>query len=76
MCDGTLHGDDADRLESPVSSPSSVRRHGIHEEEPPQDVFLSDDPALAMVNASMGAWLQAHPCDCHALCECDEGNDD
>jgi len=37
-------------------------------EEPPQDVFLSDDPALAMVHADMGAWLKARDCDCHALC--------
>ena len=48
-------------------------RHGGPVEEPPQDVFLSDDPWVGMVHADMGNWLRAHPCDCEALCECDAG---
>ena len=52
-------------------------RHGGPVEEPPQDVFLSDDPAVGMVRADMGAWLRAHPCDskceetamCSGYCE-------
>ena len=51
----------------------SELRHGGPVEEPPQDVFLSDDPAVGMVHADMGAWLRAHPCDCEALCECESG---
>ena len=51
-------------------------RHGIYNEEPPQDVFLSDDPHLALVHADMGAWLRAHPCDCHAICTCLDLDDD
>lgn len=48
-------------------------RHGGPVEEPPQDVFLSDDFALGLVRADMLSWLAAHPCDCHAVCECDAG---
>lgn len=47
-------------------------RHGDPAPETPLDVFLSDDPDLAMVNADMDAYLDAHPCDCEALCVCDE----
>ena len=54
----------------------AVTGHGGPVEEPPQDVFLSDDPALAMVHAPMASWLQAHPCDCHARCECDDWEED
>lgn len=50
----------------------TVWHHGGPVEEPPQDVFLSDDPDLAMVHADMAAWLLAHPCDCHADCKCDD----
>lgn len=46
-------------------------RHGGPVEEPPQDVFLSDDPALALVRADMVSWLKAHPCDCPDICRCD-----
>ena len=35
-------------------------------------VFLGGDPSLAMVAADMEAWVAAHPCDCEALCTCDE----
>ena len=48
------------------------RRHGEPQAEVPADVFFSDDPALALVHADMAAWMEAHPCDCHAGCECDE----
>lgn len=37
----------------------------------PLELLLADDPDLALVNADMHAWLEAHPCDCEALCECD-----
>jgi hypothetical protein len=47
-------------------------RHGEPQTEVPVDVFLSDDPDLAMVTADMDAYLDAHPCDCEALCECEE----
>jgi hypothetical protein len=50
-------------------------RHGEPQEGVPVDVWLGDDPDLAMVNADMAAWDEAHPCDCHALCECDTTDD-
>jgi hypothetical protein len=34
-------------------------------------VFLGPDPDLALVQADMGAWAEAHPCECEALCECE-----
>jgi hypothetical protein len=46
-------------------------RHGDPKTEVPADVFLSDDPDLAMVHADMAAWMEAHPCECEALCECE-----
>lgn len=39
--------------------------------ELPVDVWLSDDPDLALVHADMGVWHDAHPCDCEAMCTCD-----
>lgn len=33
----------------------------------------SDDPALAFVHADMTAWMEAHPCECDAGCECEAG---
>jgi hypothetical protein len=45
-------------------------RHG-DPEEVDIGVFLSDDPELALVNADMDVWMEAHPCDCEDLCECD-----
>lgn len=51
----------------------SDARHGGPVEEPPQDVFLSDDPGLALVRADMSAWLAARPeCTCEGLCTCDD----
>lgn len=34
-------------------------------------VWLGPDPEIALVEADFGAWADAHPCDCEALCECD-----
>ena len=34
--------------------------------------WLGSDPDLALVEADMGAWHDAHPCECEALCECEE----
>lgn len=49
-------------------------RHGTTElpEEETTPVFFGPDPALALVHADMGAWREAHPCDCEALCVCEE----
>ena len=47
-----------------------MNRHG----EPlpvPLDALLADDSELHLVTADMHAWLDAHPCDCEALCTCD-----
>jgi hypothetical protein len=45
-------------------------RHGGTTPIPPE-ALLADDPDLALATADMGAWADAHPCDCDALCECD-----
>jgi hypothetical protein len=37
----------------------------------PIEALLGDDPDLWLVTADMGAWSQAHPCECEALCTCD-----
>ena len=52
-------------------SRSNRERHGGPR---PIDVttWLGDDPHLALVTADMGEWVAAHPCDCEALCSCDE----
>jgi hypothetical protein len=44
----------------------------MHGDTPGVDlqVFLSPDPELALVQADMGAWAEAHPCGCEAMCEC------
>jgi len=52
-----------------------MRRHGQPDSPVPVDVFLSDDPDLAMVFADMDAWMDAHPCECEALCVCDSESD-
>jgi hypothetical protein len=46
--------------------------HGHAAEVVPDDVFLSDDPWLALVHADMGAYREAHPCVCPALCVCSD----
>lgn len=38
----------------------------------PPDAALSPDPELWLAWADMDAWMDAHPCECEALCECDE----
>jgi hypothetical protein len=37
----------------------------------PLDVWLSDDPDLALAVADMAEWHDAHPCECEAMCECE-----
>jgi hypothetical protein len=51
-------------------NPGGDSRHATMDDVP-VDVFLTD-PGLALVHADMGAWLEAHPCVCPALCECEE----
>ena len=52
-------------------SRSKRERHGAPR---PIDLttWLGDDPHLALVTADMSEWLAAHPCECEALCRCDE----
>lgn len=38
----------------------------------PVEALLSPDPDLWLVTADMRAWLEAHPCECEALCECED----
>ena len=52
-----------------------TRRHGQPANPVPLDVYLGDDPDLAMVEADMDTWMDAHPCDCEALCVCDSAAD-
>jgi hypothetical protein len=40
--------------------------------ETPIEAALSDDPELALAWADMAAWHEAHPCECEALCECEQ----
>lgn len=35
------------------------------------DVWLGDDPELALVDADLSAYADAHPCTCEGLCQCD-----
>lgn len=51
-------------------------RHGEPQEAFPVDVWLGDDPELALVHADMAAWHEAHPCECQALCECEDDGDE
>ncbi len=45
----------------------------IHGQPPPEfEALLSDDPDLWLITADMQAWSEAHPCECEALCECEE----
>jgi hypothetical protein len=45
--------------------------HGAPSEVDPA-AFLGDDPALSLVTANQVAWSLAHPCECEALCTCDD----
>jgi hypothetical protein len=38
----------------------------------PIDALLHNDPELWLAAADMRAWSEAHPCECEALCECNE----
>jgi hypothetical protein len=44
--------------------------HG-HSSPVPIDALLADDPDLWLATADLGAWSDAHPCECEALCTCD-----
>jgi hypothetical protein len=46
-------------------------RHGQPDGRVDVGVWLAD-PGLALVTADLDAWLDAHPCDCDALCACDD----
>jgi hypothetical protein len=46
-------------------------KHGEYDDEFPVQVFLGPDPDLALVHADLSEWMDAHPCDCEAICECD-----
>lgn len=52
-----------------------TERHGQPVAGVDLEVWLGDDPALALVHADMHAWSLAHPCECEALCTCDEDED-
>lgn len=47
-------------------------RHGEVLDEFPLDVWLSDDPELALVGADMHTWYLAHDadCRCEGVCIC------
>lgn len=47
-------------------------RHGEPQQPVDPDVFLGDDPDLAMVDADLNAWADAHPCECEGICGCCE----
>lgn len=38
----------------------------------PIDALLADDPDVWLAVADMRAWSEAHPCECEALCKCDQ----
>ncbi len=65
----------ADRVASRVPNEGGEVRHG---DPAPADtldalaVLDSHDADLALVVADMDTWADAHPCDCDAMCECDE----
>jgi hypothetical protein len=48
-----------------------LRRHGDGPPAP-MESLLWDDPELGLVHADPHAWMEAHPCDCEALCTCEE----
>lgn len=41
----------------------------------PLDAALSDDPDLWLATADPAVWSAAHPCECEALCTCDEDDE-
>lgn len=50
------------------------RRHGAPS---PVDLatFFGDDPELALVTADQEDYRNAHPCECEALCTCNNEED-
>lgn len=62
------------RFVSDALAGSLAVRHGGPVEEPPTDVWLGDDPDLALVRADMRAWAEAHDdrCECEAICVCED----
>lgn len=49
-------------------------RHGDLTLDPAEAeaIARTDDPELALATAPLDAWRDAHPCDCEALCTCEE----
>lgn len=49
------------------------RRHRHGQGTPlPFEALLDPDPELQLVTGDMHAWSEAHPCECEAMCECDD----
>lgn len=49
--------------------------HILPPSEIPIEIWLSNDPELALVHADMNEWADAHPCTCETLCECDKNDE-
>lgn len=48
-------------------------RHDLTDASPVSpEAALADDPELWLVLANLSVWAAAHPCECEALCTCDE----
>lgn len=47
-------------------------KHGNNFKPPPVTAMLEEDPDMWLVTADMRAWSEAHPCNCEAICKCDE----
>lgn len=47
-------------------------QHGKTSGEVPIEVFFGPDKDLALVTGDLHAWNESHPCDCHALCTCEQ----
>ena len=45
--------------------------HGAPLGDFPLETWLSEDSDLAYVVVSLEAWLDAHPCECDGVCECE-----
>jgi hypothetical protein len=55
-----------------MTNPTPIRKHGDPNPTVPLDVFLSDDPDLALAHANTHTWYLAHDnnCQCNGLCQC------
>lgn len=51
---------------------TAIARHGETPGVTEPELLLADDADLANVFADLAAWSESHPCECEALCECDE----